>query len=137
MRYAIDFYGCSQCHEPEFPIPDGFSVAWRESRTRITKRQVYEHTEFSLRGIMGNFSRNRLPRSWSRRYRAYVNGLGLRALLTASRHGAGGRRYDYTLTLKNDGKKQSGGLTAEDLTVSLVLPAGATVTKRRGPATKA
>ena len=134
MRYAIDFYGCSQCHEPEFSNPRRIlgGVAGIANADYF-KRQVYEHTEFSPRGIMGNFSRNRLPEVVVEEIQKYVNGLGLRALLTAAVTAPAAGDTTYTLTLKNDGKKQSGGLTAEDLTVSLVLPAGATVTKTTGP----
>ena len=134
MRYAIDFYGCSQCHEPEFSNPRRIlgGVAGIANADYF-KRQVYEHTEFSPRGIMGNFSRNRLPEVVVEEIQKYVNGLGLRALLTAAVTAPAAGDTTYTLTLKNDGKKQSGGLAAEDLTVSLVLPAGATVTKTTGP----
>jgi mono/diheme cytochrome c family protein len=134
MRYAIDFYGCSQCHEPEFSNPRRIlgGVAGIAD-LEYFKKQVYEHTDFSPRGVMGNFRRDRVPETAIEEIRKYVMGLGLRALLAAVVAPPAAGDTTYTLTVRNDGKKQDGGLTAEDLTVSLVLPAGATVTKTTGP----
>ena len=134
MRYAIDFYGCSQCHEPEFSNPRRIlgGVAGI-ANVDYFKKQVYEHTEFSPRGVMGNFNPNRLPEVVVEEMQKYVMGLGLRALLTATLALPPPGDTTYTLTVSNDGKKEQGGLTAEELTVSLVLPVGATVSKTTGP----
>ena len=133
MRYAIDSYGCAQCHEPEFSNPrrvlGGVAGA---ANVDYFKRQVYQHTDFFPGGIMGNFSRNRVPEVAVEELHKFVTGLGLRALLTAAIVPPPAGDPTYTLTVKNDGKKQQGGLTAEELTVSLVVPAGATVTKTMG-----
>ncbi len=134
MRYATDFYGCAQCHEPEFSNPRRVlgGVAGIANLDYF-KKQVYEHTTFFPRGIMGNFNRNRVPEVVLEDVYKYVIGLGLRALLTATVAAPPAGEPTYTLTVKNDGNKEQGGLTAEDLTMSLVLPAGAIVTKTTGP----
>lgn len=134
MKYAIDYYGCAQCHEPEFSNPRRVlgGVAGIANPDYF-KKQVYEHTSFSPRGIMGNFNRNRLPEAAVEQIYKYVMSYGLRPILTAGVAAPAAGDFTYTLTVKNDGVKASGGLAAEELTVSLVLPAGVTVAKTTGP----
>ncbi len=134
MRYAIDYYGCAQCHEPEFSNPRRVlgGVAGIANLDYF-KKQVFEHTSMFPRGIMGNFSRNRVPEAAVESIYKYVMSYGLRPILNAAVAAPPAGGMTYTVTVKNDGQKASGGLTAEELTVSLVLPAGATVESTSGP----
>ena len=134
MRYAIDFYGCSQCHEPEFSNPRRVlgGVAGIAD-LEYFKKQVYEHTSFFSRGVMGNYNRNRVPELAVEEIYKYVMSYGLRPILAAAVTASPAGDATYTLTVRNNGSKASGGLAAEELTVSLVLPAGVTVAKTTGP----
>jgi mono/diheme cytochrome c family protein len=133
MKYAIDYYGCAQCHEPEFSNPRRVlgGVAGIANLDYF-KKQVYEHTSVFPRGIMGNYSRDRVPEAAIEEIYKYVMSYGLRPILTAAIAPPRPGDTTYTLTVKNEGVKASGGLAAEDLTISLVLPQGVMVTQTTG-----
>jgi len=134
MKYAIDFYGCAQCHEPEFSNPRRVLGAIAGiADVSYFKKQVYEHTSFSPRGIMGNYSRERVPEAAVEEIYKYVMSYGLRPMMTASVGSPTNGDATYKVTIKNDGKNAAGGLTAEELTISLVLPGGVSVAKATGP----
>jgi hypothetical protein len=104
-----------------------------------THPAAYPPTRASLgeppyeRLAMGSFSPARLPESMLQDVWTYIVDLGFRARmqgqLSAGVPSAGG--VVYTLDVKNTGLAGK-GLTAEDVTVTLVVPAGATVMTATG-----
>jgi hypothetical protein len=109
------------------------------------KNEVYNHTvahpdtlkaldnEPPVRIRMGTFSRTRLPESMLMEIFNFAKDLGFRPMV-AGQLKAGvpaGNGVTYTLDVRNGGVKGK-GLTAEDLTISLVVPAGATVVSTTG-----
>lgn len=136
--------GCAQCHHPLFNNGRGVMGAIKADFEWF-KAIVYAHpaayppTRASLgdppfeRLAMGSFSRDRLPESMLQDIWTYIVDLGFRARmhgqLSAGVPSAGG--VVYSLDVKNTGLVGR-GLTAEDVTVSLALPAGATVVKATG-----
>ena len=136
--------GCVQCHHPQFNTGRGVMGAIDANYVWF-KGMVYAHSAvypvtraqlgeppFERLG-MGNFSPSRLPESMLQDMWTYIVGLGFRARM----HGelsAGVPSTDgvvYTLDVKNTGVEDI-GLTAEDVTVTLVVPAGATVAAASG-----
>jgi hypothetical protein len=82
---------------------------------------------------MGNYSKQRVPEPVLREvFRFVKDDLGwlVPIVATIPPGTADGANTTYTLTVKNDGKKGK-GLTAEDVTISLMMPQGAKVV---GPA---
>ncbi len=136
--------GCAQCHAPAFNTGRavigalGTDFEWFKSI-------VYEHPtaypptrarlgeEPQERLAMGSFSRSRVPESMLREVWSYISDLGFRARmqgkLTAGVPSATG--VTYTLDVKNTGEVGK-GLAAEDMTVMLAVPAGATVVTATG-----
>ena len=136
--------GCVQCHHPLFNNGRGVMGAikadfeWFKSIV-YTHETAYPPTRASLgepayeRLAMGSFSPARVPESALRDVWAYITDLGFRARM----HGqlsTGVQFADgvvHTLDVKNTGLVGK-GLTAEDVTVSLAVPEGATVVKTTG-----
>jgi hypothetical protein len=136
--------GCVQCHHPLFNNGRGVMGAINADFEWF-KAIVYAHTVAypSTRArlgeppferlAMGNFSRSRLPESMLREIWTYIVDLGFRARM----HGqlsAGVPSTDgvvYRLDVENTGLEGS-GLTAEDVTVALAVPAGATAVAATG-----
>jgi len=136
--------GCTQCHHPLFNNGRGVMGAINADFEWF-KAIVYAHTsaypatrarlgepQFE-RLAMGNFSRSRLPESMLQDMWTYIVDLGFRARMhgqlsagVPSAHGV-----VYTLDVKNTGVVGA-GLTAEDVTVTLAVPAGATVVAATG-----
>ncbi|HEY5624113.1 MAG TPA: c-type cytochrome [Gammaproteobacteria bacterium] len=136
--------GCTQCHHPRFnngravmgainadlawfkTILYAHTAAYPATRARIGE-PPFE------RLAMGTFSPSRLPESVAEEIWGYISGLGFRARmvgrLSAPVPSADG--VTYTLEVENTGVEGI-GLTAEDLTVSLVVPNGATVVSASG-----
>ena len=141
---AVTTVGCIQCHPPTM----------NNQRTQMGavnadfewfKAIVYTHTTAILqhralleeappeRVLMGNFSRSRLPESVLQEIWTYLRDLGLRTPM-AGRLSAGvasANGVTYTLNVENFGVRGK-GLTAEDLTVTLIVPAGANVVSATG-----
>ena len=137
--------GCGQCHGAELARPRvdagavGADFEW-------FKGLVYEHTtamdaHSRLLGEepdellrMGNYSTERLPEFVLAEIWSYVTEeLGLRVPIAArlSRPATAGGESTYTLAVENSGVVGK-GLTAEELTVELTLPAGATAKTATG-----
>jgi mono/diheme cytochrome c family protein len=145
--------GCAQCHGPTFDMPRG-TLGGVNADFETFKNLVYTHTTTmpQVDGMladgpppggdranrpplrMGNFSPTRVAESqlkeiydWAR------DDIGFRPLLqgrlTAAAMGPGGATY--TLNLANNGLKDK-GLTAEGLTIDLLIPAGTTVASANG-----
>ena len=156
QELAISTIGCGQCHGATVTTPR-HGAAEVNGDFEWFKRMVYEHTSAQReqwtqldpavpavtpgpagpqgrnRVRMGNYSRARLPEATLREIWNWASDLGLLVPLSG-RVGAGVPGADgvtYTLNVANAGVKGK-GLTAEDVTVSLVLPAGASVVKTTG-----
>lgn len=144
QEVALATVGCAQCHGPTLNGPRlnagavGADFSWFSS-------MVYGHTvtmplhwkllgeQPAVRVRMGNYSRARLPESVLQEVVNFAKDLGFRPAVVG-RLGAGTAAADgvtYTLTVENFGL-QSKGLTAEDLTINVVVPSGASVVKTTG-----
>lgn len=129
-KLTIDVYGCVQCHQQEMTYArrhfggEGYTFEW-------FMKNVYEHTEEYPTGRMGNFSRERLPESQLREiWRFLTEDLGIRASIDATLSGPSNGN-SYTLTLANTGIAGK-GIAAEDLTISVSLPADVKVVNTTG-----
>jgi cytochrome c553 len=136
--------GCGQCHGVPFAFPRAVAGAVGADFEWF-KSMVYDHTatmpkhfasleeQPPARLRMGNYSRVRLPESLLQEIWNWARDQGFRApvagALSAGTTAANG--VTYTLTVTNGGLPGK-GLTAEELTVSLILPAGATVVATTG-----
>jgi cytochrome c553 len=136
--------GCVQCHNPSFNNGRGVMGAI-DANFEWFKSIVYVHTAAYPptrarlgeppyeRLAMGSFSPARLPESMLQDVWSYIVDLGFRARM----HGqlsAGVPSTDgvvYRLDVENTGLEGK-GLTAEDVTVTLAVPAGATVVTTTG-----
>jgi mono/diheme cytochrome c family protein len=140
---AVLSIGCAQCHGPTLNVLRQGAGAVNGDFEWF-KKIVYEHTteqphhfasldEPQARLRMGNFSPSRVPPSTLQQIFDYARDLGfrvpIRGQLSAGVPGATG--VTYTLNVLNGGLKDK-GLTAEDITVALAIPAGATVVATTG-----
>jgi mono/diheme cytochrome c family protein len=136
--------GCTQCHAPAFNNGRAIMGAINADFTWFTAI-VYAHpaayppTRARLgeppyeRLAMGSFSADRVPESMLRDIWTYISDLGFRARMRGqlSAGVASAEGVVYTLDVENTGVAGT-GLTAEDVTVTLAVPAGATVVKATG-----
>ncbi|MBI2188501.1 MAG: cytochrome c [Acidobacteria bacterium] len=144
QQLALAAYGCAQCHGPTLDIlrQNMGAVA---ADFEWVKRMVYDHTrliaahwktvgeEPPARARMGNYAPSRLPESVLQDIWMFARDLGYRPFI-AGRLGAGvtgTNGVTYTLTIENHGLPNR-GLTAEELTINLVVPAGASVVGTTG-----
>jgi mono/diheme cytochrome c family protein len=133
QQLLIGTAGCGQCHGPVLGGPRqaaggaAADFAWLQ-------KMVYTHTTAEPRfakGRMGNFSPRRLPVSALEEIWRYMSkDLGLRANVRAEL--TSDAPATYKLAIENRGIPGK-GFTAEDVTISLALPAGCTVTATTGP----
>jgi mono/diheme cytochrome c family protein len=137
QQLLIATWGCGQCHGPVAAMMrmvaggEGGDYAW-------FMRRVYDHTStmpaHEPDPRMGNYSRARVPEPFLQELWRYLSvDLGLRAFVRAQ-ISAGVPSADgvtYTLTVENRGTPGL-GLTAEDLSLALTLPEGATVGSTTG-----
>lgn len=137
--------GCAQCHGPTMPGPRAGMGAINGTFDDF-KDEVYRHTAvhpehrkrisepMPARLRMGNFSPTRMWESQLREIYDWTrNELGFRVLvagrLRKGEPAAGG--VAYRLDVNNYGLKDK-AMTAEDVTISLAIPAGATVVSATG-----
>jgi mono/diheme cytochrome c family protein len=137
QQLAVNIIGCGQCHGVTMSTPR-HGAAGMNADFEWFKRQVYNHATVmpdqwkqldseATRGRvrMGNFSPKRLPESQLQEIWTWMNDLGmvvpLVARLTGGQTAAAGTTY--TLDVENEGLKDK-GVAAEDVTISVVLPAG-------------
>jgi cytochrome c553 len=160
QQLMISMIGCGQCHGATITTPR-HGAAEVTGDFEWFKRQVYEHTTAQREQMavlaqdpgldpvtpghvgppgrnrlrMGNYVRARLPEQTLREIWNWMETLGvhlavLRASVKAGAPGPDG--VTYTVEVVNAGVKGK-GITNEDVTVSLALPAGAKVVKTTGP----
>lgn len=136
--------GCGQCHGVTLNGPRG-DMGAVGADFEWFKSFVYDHTTQqpqlwklldeppAVRVRMGNFSRSRLPESVLLEIFNFAKDLGFRVPMTGqlSAGVTGANGVTYTLNVENIGLRGK-GLTAEDLTISLVVPAGAKVVSTTG-----
>jgi len=136
--------GCTQCHHPRFNngrgVMGGIDATFEWFLAIVYAHQAtYPPTRASLgdppfeRLAMGSFSPTRVPESMLRDVWAYFVDLGFRARMRGQLS-TGAPSSDgvvYTLDVENTGVEGT-GLTAEDLTVTLIVPAGASVVTASG-----
>jgi mono/diheme cytochrome c family protein len=144
QQVALATIGCAQCHGPVLNGPRGNAGAVGADFSWFTA-MVYGHTVSmpkhwqllsetpAVRVRMGNYSPQRLPESVLREVVAWAQDLGFRPLVqgrvAAGTTGADGVTYNVeVLNVGLAGK----GLSAEDLTVNVVVPAGNKVVKTTG-----
>jgi len=160
QQLAVAMIGCAQCHGATVTTPR-HGAAEVSGDFEWFKHQVYEHTTAHREQLailnqdpgldpvtpglvgppgrnrlrMGNYSRARLPEKTLREIWDWMTTLGvhlpvLRASVKAGAPGPNG--VTYTVEVVNAGAKGK-GITNEDVTVSLALPAGAKVVTATGP----
>jgi mono/diheme cytochrome c family protein len=140
QKLLVETYGCSQCHGATIAIPRmdagavGADFDW-------FKRLVYEHTSSigehqknmgnepgPIR--MGNYSRARLPEPVLEEiWRYFRDDLKFRAAVVSRL--TRGNDGSYNVVVENEGFPGK-GLTAEDITVTLVLAPGTKVKNTTG-----
>jgi mono/diheme cytochrome c family protein len=137
--------GCAQCHGATFNGPRGNSLGAYNMDFDGFAGLVYDHTEAmpKYRQIlganatnmdMGNYSRTRLPAEQLRLvYNWARDEIGMRAPLAGqiAKGEAGASGVTYPVTVTNNGVP-SRGVTAEDVTVSLTIPADTAVVAATG-----
>jgi mono/diheme cytochrome c family protein len=136
--------GCVQCHHPLFNNGRGVmgainanfewfvAIVYAHTATYPATRDRLGEPPFE-RLAMGDFSPSRLPEAMLRDMWTYIVDLGFRARMRGQLS-AGVPSTDgvvYRLDVENTGLEGI-GLTAEDVTVTLVVPAGATVATATG-----
>lgn len=142
QRTAISL-GCAQCHGATFDVARGI-LGGRDVGFAQFVDLVYHHTVAMPKlGIaegntpgerlhMGNYDPLRIPESQLKViYDWAKNDLGFRPFLEARLTADPAAGATYTLKLENSGLKQRGP-TAQDLTIDIVLPPGATVLHATG-----
>ena len=145
QQLLISTIGCGQCHGPLYADSRGDAGA-AGADFEWFAALVYTHTEASpeerrLSGDnpdnpirMGNYSRTQVPEATLRQIWQWVSvDLGLRVPIEA-RLSAGvpaSANATYTLTVENAGVAGK-GLTAEEISIALTLPAGSTVVNTNG-----
>jgi mono/diheme cytochrome c family protein len=156
QELAIAKIGCGQCHGATFSTPR-HGAAEVNGDFEWFKRMVYDHTTAQReqwaqldpanpsvtptpagpagrnRIRMGNYDRARLPEATLKEIWDWMADLGHLPVLTGrvSAGAAAAEGATYTLTVANAAVKDK-GVAAEDVTVALVLPAGAKVVSATG-----
>jgi mono/diheme cytochrome c family protein len=147
QRVAIGMIGCAQCHGAVFGSPrQALGALGNDADFQWFTRMVYDHTtEMPLlakatgqplrpRFVMGNYNRATVQESSLRQIYDWMrNDLGVRANIVGrmSPGVPGPNGVAYTVTIENAGA-QGKGITAEELTVSIRVPAGVMVTGGTG-----
>lgn len=141
---VVTTVGCIQCHPPTLnnqrtqigAVNADFewfkAIVYTHSTAILQHRALLEEAP-PARVSMGNFSPSRLPESVLQEIWTYLRDLGFRAPMAArlSAGVASANGVTYTLNVENFGVRGK-GLIAEDLTVTLIVPAGANVVSATG-----
>jgi mono/diheme cytochrome c family protein len=137
--------GCAQCHGATFNGPRGNSLGAYNMDFDGFSDLVYNHTEAmpkyrqtlgatATNMDMGNYARTRLPPEQLRLvYNWARDEIGVRAPLAGAiaKGEAGANGVTYPVTVTNNGVPAR-GVTAEDVTVNLTIPADTTVVAATG-----
>jgi mono/diheme cytochrome c family protein len=122
-------FGCAQCHGPEMGHPRR-DLGAKNADFAEFMDIVYAHAP----ATMGQFSRERMSEPVLKEIWDFMKGMGMRALVFAAIAPgvASGGGTTYAISIDNRGVPGK-GLPADDITVSLVVPAGVTVASATGP----
>ena len=126
--------GCGQCHGLELADPRReIAIVSAKLDFPFFAKVVYEHDEVYPENRMGVFSRERVPESVLREIFDFVQRSGFRVPMVAALQGPviAGSEVTYTLDVENEAYRGS-TLTAEDITVSVVVPPGMQVLRATG-----
>jgi len=138
LKVALDL-GCAQCHQPGMNGPRGNMGAVGDDFEWF-KRLVYDHTNAmpqfrQLIGAqgqninMGNFSTTRVTEAQLREIYTWMkDDIGFRPPL-AGRLTANGATYTLNV---NNGAMPGKGVTAQNVTIKLMIPTGSTVVNATG-----
>ena len=128
-------YGCAQCHEQELKQPrESLGGIASDVTFELFSKIVYNHSDLYHSGRMGNFSRKVLPEPVLRElFQFLTQDLGLVPTMASAMPppAPDGANTTYTLFVKNRGIKGK-GLTAGDVTISLVMKTGTSIVKTTG-----
>jgi mono/diheme cytochrome c family protein len=148
QQLVVNIVGCAQCHGATLTTPR-HGAAGLNADFEWFKRQVYNHAtvmpeQWKLldaegpprtraRVRMGNFSPKRVPEATLQEIWAWMNDLGMLVPVVARLTGgpAEPAGITYTLAVENEGARGK-GLTAEDVTISVAVPAGTKVASATG-----
>jgi cytochrome c550 len=148
QQLAVNIVGCAQCHGATLTTPR-HGAAGLTADFEWFKKQVYNHAttmpeqwkEADSEGParnrgrvrMGNFSPKRLPEATLQEIWSWMNDMGLLVPVVARLTGAPASPAGttYTLDVENEGVRGK-GMTAEEVTISVVAPAGTKVTAATG-----
>lgn len=135
QRVYNQITGCGQCHGPENRAERGLlGRQASDVNFEYFKKTIYTHTTLFPKGLMGNYSPDRLSeRNLREIYKFMVEDLGLRVQMRSALAVTGqqGDSTNFTVTVTNNGIKDK-GLTAEGLTVFVRVPNGAKVISGSG-----
>lgn len=134
--YLMTASGCYQCHaalmmNPRRVMGGDFGTAF--DFTQFSK-VVYNHNEYYPQNQMGLFSRDRLTEATLREIYQYLfQDLGIRVPVasTVTTSSAASGNTTHTVTVINEGEAGK-GLTAEELTIAVVVPPGTKVISTTG-----
>ena len=132
--YLIETIGCANCHGPELrQVRKVIGGQSPDIDFEHFSELIYRHTDHYPKGRMGNYSRTRLPEVLLRDIYALAKGLGFLPPITAAVDAGvrDGSNTTYTLTVRNTGVPGK-GLTAEDVTIALLLSSGTKVVSVKG-----
>ena len=142
QRTAISL-GCAQCHGATFDVARGifggtalgfsqFKELVYDHNVAMPKLGIAEGNTPGQRLHMGNYNPLRISEQQLKEiYDWTKNDLGFRPFLEARLTPSDAAAATYVLKIENSGFKQKGP-TAQDLTINIVLPAGATVVRATG-----
>jgi cytochrome c553 len=144
QQVALATIGCAQCHGPILNGPRlnagavGADFSWFTAMVYGHTVSMPKHWQLlsetpAVRVRMGNYNPQRLPESVLREVVAWAQDLGFRpgvqGRVAAGSAGADG--VTYSVEVNNMGLPGK-GLTAEDLTINVVIPAGNKVVRTTG-----
>jgi mono/diheme cytochrome c family protein len=144
QQLTLAGFGCAQCHGPTLNGPRN-NAGGVSGDFEWFKREVYDHTVAHpetikaldgtppIRIRMGNFNRTRLSEAQLMEIWNFAKDLGFRPMVGGQLKAGvpSGNGVTYALDVQNNGIRGK-GLTAEDLTISVVVPAGSTVVSTTG-----
>ena len=121
-------FGCGQCHGPEMGHPRR-DLGAKNADFAEFQAIVYEHAPTT----MGQFSRERMSEPILKEIWDFLKEMGLRSMVfgAIAPGAASGVNTTYVVTTDNRGVPGK-GLPADDITLSVVVPAGLTVASTTG-----
>lgn len=144
QQLAVNIVGCGQCHGATLDTPRhgaaevGGDFEWfknmvyNHASAMPEKWKMVDPTRQRGRVRMGNYTTRRLPEDKLREIWTWMNDIGLLVPVSARLAGGPAAAAGTTYTLDVTNNSQPQGLTAEDVTISLNVPAGTKVVSATG-----